>query len=272
MNWTSGAAKPKEQANHTEHKVKVQTPPAKVEEIKDFLSDKNAATKSSEQPVNPPVAENKENGVVIKKDKKELESVINSLSGKTIATISASNVGGSVPLIVSVSNNGSGKINRWDFGDGKKETGSDPIHVYDVPGIYTITLTSTAADGSVATDNIKVEVTASSMLKNPGIDEVSFTPNGDSINDIFIQRGENMQEMRVVIFDSKQNIVKSIFLKRNQNEKLKTDGRGSELVGQWDGLDMQGKPAKEGTYYYILNAIGGDGKKYDKKGKINLSR
>jgi flagellar hook assembly protein FlgD len=65
--------------------------------------------------------------------------------------------------------------------------------------------------------------------------------------------------MSVVIFDKQSTIVKSINTKNG-------------VEGQWDGKDMKGKPAKEGTYFYILNALGADGKKYNKKGKINLTR
>jgi gliding motility-associated-like protein len=263
MNWTGSAEKPKEETNTTTPKVKIETsPPAKVEEIKDFLSDKNAVTNKKETAAKEENTAVKEveaaKNTVVKKDKKELESVINSLSGQTIASISASNVGGAVPLIVSVSNDGSGKINKWDFGDGKKESGANPVHVYDVPGIYTISLTSISADGKTATDEITVEVTGNSSILN-SMDEISFSPNGDTIQDICRFQSKNIIDMSVVIFDKQSTIVKSINTKNG-------------VEGQWDGKDMKGKPAKEGTYFYILNALGADGKKYNKKGKINLTR
>jgi hypothetical protein len=103
-------------------------------------------------------------------------------------------------------------------------------------------------------------------------DEWSITPNGDSITDVFAIKGANLKEMRMVIFDSKKNIVKSIHLQLTEVAKASGGKQASGLEGQWDGKDAKGRPVREGTYYYILNAVGLDGKKYDRKGKINLTR
>ncbi|WP_400191783.1 PKD domain-containing protein [Hymenobacter sp. B81] len=37
---------------------------------------------------------------------------------------------------------------RWDFGDGTTSTQSAPVHAYDQPGTYSVTLTATGAAGS----------------------------------------------------------------------------------------------------------------------------
>jgi len=40
----------------------------------------------------------------------------------------------------------------------------------------------------------------------------------------------------------------------------------------WDGYTIGGERASDGTYYYILNAKGDDGKNYNLTGYIQLMR
>ena len=46
----------------------------------------------------------------------------------------------------------------WDFGDGKKSTDQNPVHVYDKVGEYTATLTVTDQKGNKGTDEIDIFV------------------------------------------------------------------------------------------------------------------
>ena len=50
---------------------------------------------------------------------------------------------------------------QWDFGDGNSSTESDPVHVYDAPGTYTVILT--ANNGSAISAPFSVEI----MLEDP---------------------------------------------------------------------------------------------------------
>jgi len=251
MNW-GGKAEPKPVAKNAMPKVIEKPKPAKLEEIRDFLSDK-PVVKPATAPAKTEVK--KENELkadpVIKKD--EMQEVISEYSDVMVATISASPVGGTVPLVVNLSNNGIGKINKWNFGDGQKENGANPVHVYDTPGLYTIMLQSTSTDGKTSTDSIKIEVTGnSSMAAIPS----DFSPNGDGKKDNFSFNPVNMKSMSVAIFDKNYNVV----------------FRSEKLDAKWDGNNLKGKPAKEATYFYIVNSIGLDGKKHEQKGKIILSR
>lgn len=190
----------------------------------------------------------------VKEDKQKIKSVISSFSGQSIASISASPVGGSVPLIVSLMNTGNGNNNKWMYSDGKKENNSlNPVHVFETPGIYTVTLISTNMEGKTAVDSIQIEVTGNSSISTiPTL----FSPNGDGIADVFTFQSKNMVNMKVEIFDKKGVIF------------YRWLGNG----GKWDGKNLKGGKAKEGTYFYFITAEGVDGKKYEQKGAINLAR
>jgi gliding motility-associated-like protein len=228
---------------------------ASVSEIKTFLADgkgKGEVKPLTENTTDEQPQEVK--AVEIKKDKKKIQSVIKSLSAEPIASIYASPVAGAVPLIVNLANNGTGKINKWSFGDDKKtNVAVNPVHVFDTPGVYTVLLTSTNADGRTAVDSVKIEVTGNSSIASiPG----SFSPNGDGVDDLFVFQSKNIVNMEVVLF--------------NKKGKIFYNWKG--IDGKWDGKNQQGKQAQEGIYYYIITADGIDGKKYEQKGSINLTR
>lgn len=251
MNGTKTETKTTEPKKEVQPKVVTEVVKPSVDEIKTFLAPEKVEKKET------PVVEKKEvetkntNGTItVKKDKKAIEALI---SDNRIASISSSCVGGTVPLIISLSNLGSGKINKWTFNDGSKPmTGAEPVKYFDEPGIYTITLTSTSADGKTAVDSIKVEALANSSISTPS----EFTPNGDGQNDLFVFARVNVASYNITIVDKDANVV--------------YDYSGTD--GKWDGKTPNGKNAKEGTYYYLVSAVGKDGKTYEKKGKIALKR
>ncbi|MCW3084953.1 MAG: domain containing protein [Bacteroidetes bacterium] len=256
MNWGS---KPEQKQPAATTKTIAEVPkPAKVEEIKEFLSDNTAtgiANKKMADQLQVPDNQSEEPaasvGVKIKKDK--MDEVISEYSEMPVASISASPVGGAVPLVVNLANNGIGKVNKWNFGDGQKESGVNPVHVYDVPGIYTIALTSLGADGKVSIDSLKVEVTGNSSIP---LFPREFSPNGDKIQDTFSFKPVNMVSMNVVVFDKKGKVL------------YKSDN----LDAKWDGNDMKGKKVKDGLYFFIQTADGLDGKKYEQRGSIKLTK
>jgi gliding motility-associated-like protein len=256
MNWNNKPATKPVAETKTSPKTVVEKPkPLAAEEIKAFLTDnKDKETVSSEiQQKNENVKEKAASSgtYAIKKDK--MNEVIKEYSSLPVASISANPVGGTVPLVVNISNSGTGKINKWNFGDNKKETGNNPLHVYDTPGIYTITLTSTGEDGKTAYDSIKVEVFGNSSIPSAPRE---FTPNDDGKMDTFSFRAENMVSMNVTVFD------------KNGTVYYKSDN----LDAKWDGTDVKGQKAKEGLYFFIQTAEGVDGKKYEQKGSISLIR
>ncbi len=189
-----------------------------------------------------------------KKDKKKIETVISKFSGIQIASIFASPIGGTVPLIVNLSNNGNGVVNNWNYGDGKKEDKvANPVHVFETPGTYTVTLTSTDANGKTTTDSREIEVTGNSSMSKP---PTELTPNGDGINDVFCFNGKNIIKMNGQIFDRRGKVI------------FECDKVGAK----WDGKGRKGEEATEGLYFYIETAEGKDGKFYEQKGSIILTR
>lgn len=243
---------PKEEAKP---KVVAETTKPSVEEIKTFLAPEKVEVKVKEAPA---VVEKKETEAsavkkapVIKKDKKEIEAL---LANDRIAYISSSCVSGSVPFIVNVSNLGTGKIDKWTCNDGSKQkVEPNPIYPFDEPGIFVIKLTSISADGKVAVDSVRVEAFAnSSIVPN----QREFSPNGDGVNDIFAFKSSNIVSMSATIYDKKGNVV------------YEYEG----IDGEWDGKTKKGEKAIEGTYLYVISAVGADGKKYKREGKIKLTR
>lgn len=81
-----------------------------------------------------------------------------------------------------------------------------------------------------------------------------FTPNFDSINDIFKPYLDEIVELNFSIFNRYGNVI------------FET----SRLNGFWDGRTTSGEPCKDGVYFCILNATGIDGKKYKEKTFVQL--
>ena len=251
MNGTKTETKTVQPKEDTQPKIVSEVVKPSVDEIKSFLTAEKAEVKETPVVVKNEVESKNINGTIsIKKDKKAIEALI---SDNRIASISSSCVGGTVPLIISLSNLGSGKINKWTFNDGTKPmTGAEPVKYFDEPGIYTITLTSISSDGKTAVDSIKVEALANSSITVPS----EFSPNDDCKNDVFVFNRVNVSSYTITIVD--------------KNGTVAYDYSGTD--GKWDGKTPKGKKAQEGIYYYIVSAIGKDGKTYEKKGKISLSR
>ena len=71
---------------------------------------------------------------------------------------------------------------EWNFGDGTVLKGLNPVHIYTNPGMYTLTLTVTTADGCASSSSQKIEVGSKPVLSFTAtprnacaIDSVTFT-------------------------------------------------------------------------------------------------
>ena len=134
-----------------------------------------------------------------------------------------------------------GVIYNWDMGDGKTEKGAKIIHKYEVdPDAvnYTVTLTAVNANGCENSASKTIGV----VLFIPNV----FTPNGDGMNDKFME-GKNIK-----VFDRNGNI-------------LYEGNKG------WDGY-YKGKKADNDTYFYYIKYTDIDSTEKTAKGFIMLKR
>lgn len=144
----------------------------------------------------------------------------------------------------------------WDFDGEGMSTESDPVHLFEVPGVYVITLEA-VLDGCVALADAVITVTApptgsTSSVLIPNV----FTPNGDPQNSIFFVTAVNIVKMNMLIYN-------------RWGQKVHELRRAGE---SWDARSLSGDLVPDGTYFYTFSAEGADGKQYDLSGHITLIR
>lgn len=156
------------------------------------------------------------------------------------------------PLTVNFTNNSSGAVSYlWIFGNGDSSTVVNPATTYTNPGTYTTILIATSSTGCTDTAFVIINVFEEpSDILVPNI----FTPNGDGQNDVFTVKGVSLKKIEGEIFN-------------RWGQKLYS---WTNLKGGWDGRTLAGEQVPDGTYFYIINAEGKDGKKYFRKGTVSL--
>ena len=97
-------------------------------------------------------------------------------TGPPQAAFSGNPRSGAAPLEVSFINESTGTYTgcAWDFGDGNTGEGDGPVHVYEAPGLYTVSMTATGAGDTSDTETKDgyIEVTQ-------GGDDTSDDTSGD---------------------------------------------------------------------------------------------
>jgi gliding motility-associated-like protein len=187
------------------------------------------------------------------------------VNGSLTAGFNADQESGFAPLTVNFANTSSSTSSVtgassvttvWSFGNGSTRTTTtniSPSAVYNQAGTYTVTMfTSKGSCSDTLSKVIRVDIP--SKMEIPNV----FTPNGDNSNDIFFIKAANLSEISATIYDRWGNKV----------YELTTD-KGNIA---WDGKNLTGKEAPDGTYFYIITAKGKDGQAYDSKGTVSLYR
>ncbi len=172
-------------------------------------------------------------------------------SPAVVAAITPAVSQGPAPLNVTFGNNTVGATGyTWVFGNG---TGSSvqlpPAVTYSVAGIYTVTMLASNG-GCWDTATAIVIIDQPTVIVIPNI----FSPNGDGINDDFFIYNTGLSTLNVDIFN-------------RWGQRMFTLNAPQSV---WDGKTPNGSQASEGTYYYILSAVGTDGKTYAKQGAVTL--
>ncbi len=84
----------------------------------------------------------------------------------------------------------------------------------------------------------------------------AFSPNGDNRNDVLrVKSSTGIVEFKAIIFN-------------RWGQKLY---EWTDINGGWDG-NVNGKPAKQGTYFVLVKAKGSDGQTHTIKRDVNLLR
>ncbi len=81
-----------------------------------------------------------------------------------------------------------------------------------------------------------------------------FTPNFDSINDVFKPSLDEIKKMSFSIFNRYGNLI------------FET----TRINGFWDGRTSAGEPCKDGVYFCILTATGIEGKEFKENTFVQL--
>ena len=180
-----------------------------------------------------------------------LSAVVNVVSNSVVAAFTPDVTGGFAPLPVNFDNQSTGAISySWNFGNGITGPSlGDTTHTYSVNGTYQVILTA-YSNGCQDTATATIIVDANSTIIVPNI----FSPNGDNINDVLAILSTGLKELNIDIFNRWGSKV-YVITAPGQN---------------WDGKLTNGEPAAEGTYFYILKAVGFDKKEYEAQGPIML--
>lgn len=142
-----------------------------------------------------------------------------------------------------------GETYKWNFGDGEIADQPTPVHAFNAPGTYTITLQIGKA-GVVSEYQTTVDVYPPSRINLPN----TFSPNGDRIND------------EINLLQASENIVDGVMLIYNGNGELVYEG----LV--WEGNNQQGDPCDAGNYTCIAQGTSLSGEKITERQIIRLQR
>ncbi|MES2515494.1 MAG: gliding motility-associated C-terminal domain-containing protein [Bacteroidota bacterium] len=179
-------------------------------------------------------------------------AVTQAISHETVtASFVADPYQGLMPLPVSFTNTSTNAIEYyWNLGNNVTDTTMHTSTIYNSQGNYPVILT--AINGFCSDTAVRIiKVDLVSFLTIPNV----FTPNGDGRNDIFTFNAINIGDIAFTVFD------------RWGLKMFETTDVGNV---KWDGKNKGGSTVTDGTYFYIVKAIGLDGVNYDQQGTINV--
>lgn len=142
---------------------------------------------------------------------------------------------------------------EWDFGDGSKAMEKDPVHIFNNPGEFNVTLRAYDIYGCSSLQSRTVNVlNQEEWVTIPN----AFTPNGDGLNDVFQPVIRGLTQFEMDIFN-------------HWGEHLYTS-KGLEIAG-WDGT-YKGQLLPRGNYVYKIQYTTISGETVQKTGTMTLVR
>ena len=157
-----------------------------------------------------------------------------------IADFAVSTTSGIAPFTVTFINTSIGTIESylWDFGDGETSVLLSPVHTYDDPGEYLVTLVVANILG--CKDSVSSYVNPINSEENLFIPN-SFTPNEDELNKIFKANADTLQDYEIWIYNRWGEL---IFYSDN-------------IENGWDG-SYEGRVCQNGVYAWRIQYFCGE--------------
>ena len=143
----------------------------------------------------------------------------------------------------------------WDFGDGNISTETNPFHLFEVDGFYTIFMQTTDANGCQDTSSMTIEVLLQPVIYLPN----AFMPEGTPENSRFKGYGIGITAAELSVFNRWGTLV------------YFSDDVSNIMIRGWDGT-FKGEPAGQGAYAYKIKASFYNNTSFEKLGSITLIR
>lgn len=140
---------------------------------------------------------------------------------------------------------------EWTFGDGNGSTITNPQNIYDVPGMYDVTLVAIDEKGCTDTITKPILIEEEWYVYVPN----TFTPNGDRNNNVFEVSTIGVRSLSIAIYN-------------RWGELVFTDDK---LDFEWDGT-FDGAYVLDGTYTYKLDFTTNSGREKNRLGHVNVLR
>lgn len=136
---------------------------------------------------------------------------------------------------------------NWLIG-GNTYSGTNPQVTFSAPGTFSVVLIVSDAAGCTDTVSGFIVVDYTEVLVVPNV----FTPNGDSLNDLFSIVHNGFNEFKITIYNRWGQLV---YTSEAPNFK-------------WDGLDPDGDLITDGTYYYLIKGTSLANKPIEQEGYL----
>ena len=176
-----------------------------------------------------------------------------SVSQNALAAFNASLNTSGFPSQLVLTNYSSNHISsQWLYSDAVSDFSVNTFKNYTASGNYTVTLIAYGANACNDTSRYSFRIADSSGITLPNI----FTPNNDSVNDIFKPIARGIVKMEAYIYNRYGTPIH----------------HWDKPQGYWDGRTSSGEPCQSGVYFCILEATGFDGKTFKMKTQFTLLR